>query len=170
MGGKQYGRVRRGLYVRSVRKMKPKLRRKLPKEKRFFPYSNVMEKSVKYVWKEVVPKDFWNRQLNIAEWRKEDAEELCRMLKPLEGQYVILYGGNVFSSFPVEYWVCRLEKVKVDRPTYYDKPKPYKPKDKYIVVARLKADKKGSLPLNKKVFELHLGSWKIARIIPEKEE
>ena len=132
-----------------------------PKTVRFgkvFPHTSVIPKRATYIWKEVVPQKFWERQTRIAEWKREDAETLVRMLKPLEGQYVVLYGGGALMR---DYHLARLDKVELDHPTYYGI---YKPKDKYIVVAHLSKGKLKASTLSRDPFTPHLGSWKIAAI------
>jgi len=134
-----------------------------------FPYGDVKEKDAKYKGKPIVPKEFWDRRVGMAEWKKEDAEKLYSELKPLEGQYVILYGGSMLPTN--EFWVGKLEKVEMGHPTYYDKPEPYQPKDKYVVRAYLRSGKLGTkLPTGQEEFEPLLGSWKIEQIVPDKPE
>jgi hypothetical protein len=145
-------------------KRRPQIRRGGARS-RYFPYTRVFEKGRKYVAKDIVPDEFWKRQTDLTFWKKEDAEELVRRLKPLVGQYVILYGGS--PNFTGEFWIAKLKKVEIDHPTFYDKPKPYKAKDKYIVTVLLKSGKPGyKLPNMRETFDPRLGSWKIKQIVP----
>jgi len=134
-----------------------------------FPHGNVLPAGVKYRLVNIVPKSFWNRQLQMAEWREKDARELARRLAPYVGQYVALVGGG---SLVGNMWTARLMKVTVRKPTYYRKTPPYRsyrPKgDVWIVVAHLRAGKltaanstDGRLPNRKSTFSPRLGSWKL---------
>jgi hypothetical protein len=112
----------------------------------------------------VVPNDFYDKQIKMASWHKKDALALRRILMPLIGKRVVLYGGGGWSG---EESIGILKKIDIHKPTYYSQPdnKPYTPKeDIYIVDATLHFADVKDTSLNRKSFTPHLGSWKIAKI------
>lgn len=141
-----------------------------------FPHGDILPKNKELEFKiePIVPKEFWNKRKDLAEWGKREAQQLYRKLKPLEGQYVVLTGGG--WSYPSPSYIVKLEKVEIDHPTYYRNNKTYKRKTRWIVIAhlrwgRLSSELSGrdSFPGGDRVFSPRLGSWRIYKIEANKK-
>lgn len=143
----------------------------------FFPDKN------KCVLVEAKPVEVnWDKQKGMALWTKKDARQVAKILRPLVGKKVMLYGGGGFDED-----LCKLENIGAEPVTLYPEGrKPYKSKTKYKVKAELKtlenwrdkthlfgelvrsAEYKGDKYVppkyKEKRFTPSLGSWKLAEV------
>jgi len=143
----------------------------------FFPDKN------KCVLVEAKPVDVnWDKQKEMAQWTKKDARQVAKVLRPLVGKKVMLYGGGGRGGD-----LCKLESIRTAGLTLYPEGrKPYKSKTKYKVEAKLKTlenwenktaffgelvksadvvnDKYIPPKYKETTFDPSLGSWKLAEV------
>jgi len=134
-----------------------------------FPHGDKLPKDKKFKVVPIASEKFWSKQKNLAEWGRREAKQLYRRLKSLEGQYVMLTGGG--WAYPSPGYIVKLEKAEINHPVYYDANKPYKPKNRWVVIAHLRWGHLSSqlsgadhFPNGERVFSPHLGSWRIHKI------
>lgn len=100
----------------------------------------------------------YDKQIQMAVWGKKTAQKVAKALKPLVGKKVVLYGGGGWDSN-----IGKLMRVRVGKTTYRkDLNKPIRMG--YEVNVRM-TFKQPDAPFGNKVFEPHIGSWKIARLV-----
>jgi len=114
-----------------------------------------------------VPDELWDKQFQMASWRRKHAEQVYKKLKPLEGKLVLLSGGGAMMG---DVSSAKLKKLVLKKPTYYrrDSGAEYIPKrDVWVIEAQLSnypLEGSSGFPLGKETFSPHLGSWKISEL------
>lgn len=102
----------------------------------------------------------YEKRKSMAVWSKKTAYKIARKLKSFIGKEVYLYGGGSLTG---EGYVVQLREISVKKVIYYKNGEnPYTKSDDYYISVYLIG--KG-LPGGRGIFEPHIGSWRIGKII-----